>query len=133
MIKIRFMKKHAGFTLIESLVVIAVLALLAALLFPVFSQAREKARQAVCLSNLKQIGAAFSTYVEEWDGDFPAGGLSSSDLSFWVIQLLPQLRSVPVFRCPSDPSDSKFSYLLNGWIFGGYQGERITLSDIQNP
>jgi prepilin-type N-terminal cleavage/methylation domain-containing protein len=52
-----------GFTLIELLVVIAIIAILAAILFPVFSQARDKARQATCISNLKQVGLAFLEYA----------------------------------------------------------------------
>src|SRR5205823_6116713 len=63
--------RDPGFTLIELLVVIAVIALLAALLFPVFAQAREKARQATCLSNLKQIGLATALYAEDWDEVLP--------------------------------------------------------------
>ena len=60
------MKK--GFTLIELLVVIAIIAILAAILFPVFAQAREKARQTQCLSNLKQVGTAWIMYTNDYDG-----------------------------------------------------------------
>ncbi len=61
-----------GFTLIELLVVIAIIAVLAAILFPVFAQAREKARQATCLSNQKQLGIAFLMYASDYDGGLPA-------------------------------------------------------------
>ena len=58
----------SGFTLIELLVVIAIIAILAAILFPVFAQAREKARQASCVSNLKQLGVAMRMYQDDYDG-----------------------------------------------------------------
>src|SRR5579863_5184611 len=58
---------RSGFTLIELLIVIAVIAILAALLFPVFSQAREKARQTACLSNLKQMGLGVTMYAQDYD------------------------------------------------------------------
>src|ERR671916_3232132 len=65
--------KRNGFTLIELLVVIAIIAILAAILFPVFAQAREKARQASCLSNVKQIGLAAMMYVQDYDETYPGG------------------------------------------------------------
>ena len=63
-----------GFTLIELLVVIAIIAILAALLLPVFVQAREAARKITCLSNLRQIGIAFLMYTDDWGGAFPNNG-----------------------------------------------------------
>ena len=62
---------RSGFTLIELLVVIAIIAILAAIIFPVFAQAREKARQAACVSNLKQQGLALMQYLQDYDERFP--------------------------------------------------------------
>ena len=67
-------KVRSGFTLIELLVVIAIIAILAAILFPVFGRARDKARQAGCMSNLKQFGTAFGMYAQDYDGTFPTPG-----------------------------------------------------------
>jgi prepilin-type N-terminal cleavage/methylation domain-containing protein/prepilin-type processing-associated H-X9-DG protein len=65
--------KQKAFTLIELLVVIAIIAILAAILFPVFAQAREQARTASCLSNLKQIGLSVHMYAQDYDEEFPMG------------------------------------------------------------
>ncbi len=64
-------RKHSAFTLIELLVVIAIIAILAAILFPVFAQAREKARQTTCASNMKQISTATLTYIQDYDETYP--------------------------------------------------------------
>jgi prepilin-type N-terminal cleavage/methylation domain-containing protein len=76
-------RHKAAFTLIELLVVIAVIAILAALLFPVFAQAQDKARQAACFSNLKQIGYALQMYLQDYDERLPAC-CSQSRADSWV-------------------------------------------------
>src|SRR5437867_3596943 len=65
---------RTAFTLIELLVVIAIIAILAAILFPVFAQAREKARQTSCLSNAKQLGLALQMYTQDYDEVVPTNG-----------------------------------------------------------
>ena len=83
------MMSRRGFTLIELLVVIAVLIIIAGIIFPVFSQAREKARRISCLSNTKQIGLAFHMYVQDWDevmpmsDDFGLGPNGTRDERAW--------------------------------------------------
>jgi prepilin-type N-terminal cleavage/methylation domain-containing protein/prepilin-type processing-associated H-X9-DG protein len=82
------LRAKAAFTLIELLVVIAIIAILAAILFPVFAQAREKARQAACQSNLKQLGTAAMMYAQDYDEVFPGNLREGSSQIFWW-QVLP--------------------------------------------
>lgn len=85
--------KHA-FTLIELLVVIAIIAILAAILFPVFAQAREKARQTVCLSNMKQIGLAARMYVEDYDETwFPCWQNEWDGAGHWYFKVSPYIKA----------------------------------------
>ncbi|MBC8139524.1 MAG: DUF1559 domain-containing protein [Fibrella sp.] len=90
-----------AFTLIELLVVIAIIAILAAILFPVFAQAREKARQTSCLSNVKQLGLAALQYSQDFDESMPQG-LSASWENSWINDILPYVKTYDIFRCPSD-------------------------------
>ncbi len=105
--EIRF--RESGFTLIELLVVIAIIAILAAILFPVFAQAKESAKQSVCLSNLKQVGLAASLYSNDMDDNLPSwaarvrpvnGG--TSDYIPPDMQLMPYMKNDQVWTCPSD-------------------------------
>src|SRR5437660_7472718 len=75
--------RKAAFTLIELLVVIAIIVVIAAILFPVFAAARDKARQAACFSNLKQIGDALQMYLEDYDERLPAF-CAQSRLDSWI-------------------------------------------------
>src|SRR5437660_10137204 len=95
--------RKSGFTLIELLVVIAIIAILAAILFPVFAQARESARRTACLSNVKQIGLAFQMYSQDYDETTPAvihnTNLGPNDPDFWYI-VQPYVKNVQMFYCP---------------------------------
>lgn len=102
-----------GFTLIELLVVIAIIAILAAILFPVFAKAREKARQASCSSNEKQIGLALLQYVQDYDEMFPNEYMgywngynpvtnSAGPFVRWHYQVYPYVKSTGIFACPSN-------------------------------
>jgi prepilin-type N-terminal cleavage/methylation domain-containing protein/prepilin-type processing-associated H-X9-DG protein len=100
--------RRSAFTLIELLVVIAIIAVLAAILFPVFAQAREKARQSTCLSNQRQFGLGVMMYVQDYDETYPTGYHASNDNlklpEVWFKQVQPYLKSVDVYRCPSGTS-----------------------------
>lgn len=109
-------RASAAFTLIELLVVIAIIAILAAILFPVFAQAREKARSASCMSNMKQVNLSLLMYVQDYDEMFPAqkdnGGNSWSVAGYstpggtaatWDVLILPYTKNTAILRCPNDP------------------------------
>jgi len=91
------LNKRRGFTLIELLVVIAIIAILAAILFPVFAQARAKARGISCLSNCKQIATSFYMYVQDYDEMTPSLGCPSGD---WYYYLYPYTKNGQLYFCP---------------------------------
>jgi len=93
-----------GFTLIELLVVIAIIAILAAILFPVFANAREKARQTSCMSNLKQLGLAIQMYSQDYDERvvlYGTGDPSYTQVFYWTGLLWPYTKASGIMQCPS--------------------------------
>ncbi len=97
--------RSSGFTLIELLVVIAIIAILAAILFPVFAQARDKARQASCQSNLKQLGTALMMYAQDYDESFPCYSTWPNEAVHWYDMINPYIKAQnfisSIFYCPS--------------------------------
>ncbi|MES2461859.1 MAG: prepilin-type N-terminal cleavage/methylation domain-containing protein [Armatimonadota bacterium] len=126
----------AAFTLIELLVVIAIIAILAAILFPVFAQAREKARQAACLSNTRQIGTALMIYCQDYDEVVVINGYSAvaaPNQRTWPDLLQPYTKNTQVFFCPNVGPEGAFSggtnpgtnLTLDGWTTQGSPALRI--------
>jgi len=142
--------KQRAFTLIELLVVIAIISILAAILFPVFARARENARRASCMSNLKQIGLGAMMYIQDYDEHYPRLWSVYGDASVlpygWGDALQPYIKSTQVFQCPSEstspttdsPTDPHFSdYAYNYRVMGSDSGvsyaNTLNLAAIESP
>lgn len=125
-------RKRFAFTLIELLVVIAIIAILAAILFPVFAQAREAARKATCQSNLKQIVLALRMYSQDYDehwiasGFLPGPGAGQNADGQNLIRMLggglnyilnPYIKNKGIFRCPSDDGDNYWGRNTTSWPY----------------
>lgn len=155
------MKKRGGFTLIEILVVVAILSLLAAILFPVFARARENARRTSCASNLKQIGLGILQYAQDYDEvmvpsyldgscyanagfSYPtnSGTCSGNPVSGnlrWMDLIFPYVKSEALFNCPSVGEDASFDKykFASGDDWGNYAANAAYLgktgTDRLNP
>lgn len=136
--------KTPGFTLIELLVVIAIIAILAAILFPVFMQAREKARQTKCLNNMKQIGVAMYAYTQDWDDRFPKWGFNYWEnwpgaeyqdknpiFIGWDEVLMPYIKNTAIFVCPSERQRLTVTF-QSAWVrhyaFNGLVSQDVPLN-----
>jgi prepilin-type N-terminal cleavage/methylation domain-containing protein/prepilin-type processing-associated H-X9-DG protein len=121
-----------GFTLIELLVVIAIIAILAAILFPVFAQAREKARGAACLSNVKQLGLALQMYAQDYDETLPNHAADTDKFldpkapANWAKAVSPYAKNTQIFACPSAPLEPRLKTAAPP--FNSYQGNAVVLS-----
>lgn len=142
---------HKAFTLIELLVVIAIIAILAAILFPVFAQARAKARQASCLSNLKQQGLAILQYVQDYDELMPQGKIkypgdwnsqgyvwtvpSTSAVSgtVWANAIQPYLKNYQVYFCPSTIVQGDEAKVATSSTFNGFLSSYPEASIVSPP
>lgn len=118
------MTRRRGFTLIELLVVIAIIAILAAILFPVFAQAREAARKTSCLNNVKQIGTAVTMYLQDYDETFAlnlygAGGSPMRVYSFYDAHV-PYVKNAQILTCPSEPQSQDWDSFLSTCTGGGF-------------
>ena len=133
--------RRSGFTLIELLVVIAIIAILAAILFPVFAKAREKARQASCLSNVRQINTAILSYAQDYDEMLPSSwrGPSAYPGNYqWPQAVSPYIKNWQIFLCPSDSGrtivanngapGSTLSYGLSVAYYGGSGVAGVTVT-----
>lgn len=123
--------RREGFTLIELLVVIAIIGILAAILFPVFSRAREKARQASCQSNLKQMGSAIFMYIQDYDERLPAGSrnvpINGQIVGVrWMHQIAPYVKNTQIYVCPSHP---RFNWTGAYNTTGGYGYNALHLNN----
>jgi prepilin-type N-terminal cleavage/methylation domain-containing protein/prepilin-type processing-associated H-X9-DG protein len=99
-------RTRAAFTLIELLVVIAIIAILAAILFPVFAQARDKARSATCVSNMKQILTGARMYTQDYDGQLMPSYMvnvkpDGSPPNYWTYLIQPYVKNWDILDCPS--------------------------------
>jgi len=145
-------QRYRGFTLIELLVVIAIIAILAAILFPVFARARENARKASCMSNMKQLTLGLLQYAQDYDERYPMGR-SPGDYFYgpdscnqnpnsytWRAAAHPYTKNVQIYQCPTNEQADNYvegcgeyrlgirrSYALNGHVFNNNTGVKMAL------
>src|SRR5688500_17566876 len=104
--------KQKGFTLIELLVVIGIIMILAGMLLPALSRAKQQANRIKCLNNMRQLGLSIMMYADENEGQYPPRRNAPSN---WVSRLEPFYKNENILHCPSDGFMDKRSYLINGF------------------
>ena len=123
--------KRRAFTLIELLVVIAIIAILAAILFPVFAQAREAARKTSCLSNIKQMTLAMGMYSTDYDAGYPS---VYDDTSYpgkriiWADKIRPYIQNRDIFRCQGGPNNVTLTPSGGGMPADNVQGTMYNIN-----
>jgi len=147
--------RRKGFTLIELLVVIAVISILAAILFPVFARARENARRASCMSNLKQMALGLMMYTQDYDETYPHSQFGNTSLPpdgyfwytntwYWPQMIYPYTHNSEIFFCPSSawtprnsagqPTPYRNNYGANELILRNWAAYPYTkLSNVSSP
>ncbi|MFQ3588586.1 MAG: DUF1559 domain-containing protein [Fimbriimonadaceae bacterium] len=135
-------RPRLGFTLVEVLVVVAIVAILASILFPVFAAAKESAKRSVCASNMRQIGIALAMYTDDYDGRMP-GTAHTSPFHIegsWIFQLRPYVGNLDEIRiCPADPrgrqrlANDGTSYILNEYLVVDGPGAVLNLHALARP
>ena len=147
---ILYQRRSKGFTLIELLVVLGIISILAAILFPAYATAREKARQITCASNEKQMGLGLTQYLQDNDLVYPGfvGFSSNNNNGFqvnglWGNVIFPYVKSLAVYKCPDIPANSlaNYTYMMNAllgagvlkgkYLYGNAQGANYGVQDNQ--
>ena len=118
--------RRSAFTLIELSVVITIIAILSAILYPVVATVRTKSRTEACMSNFRQLGLGILAYAKDYDDTYPNGTYEYSAIGGWAGQVYPYVKNSSAFRCPDDsltvsPTDNPTSYAMNSNY--GVQGD----------